>query len=232
MTPHHACGRAGRACITVSVFDRRAAAARTRRRRDRRERHGRMTDRDVGGGPCAERGERTEQQRGGPRRGTEYAARPARRFPTGPERAPGSGPEGGRTPPPHPAPRGPALGAGGPPRPARPPAALPRRGPGRHRRTPRLRGPHQRPDPLRPRRPLHRDRPRRLPQGRGPRLHRPPAPPPHPRPHEATSGRGLLLVEALADDWGVSRHGVGKAVWFELGPVQDGAEYGGRTDAA
>ncbi|WP_257002765.1 ATP-binding protein, partial [Streptomyces albidoflavus] len=43
---------------------------------------------------------------------------------------------------------------------------------------------------------------------------------------------GLLLVEALADDWGVRRHGVGKAVWFELGPVQDGAEYGGRTDAA
>lgn len=53
-----------------------------------------------------------------------------------------------------------------------------------------------------------------------------------PRPHEATSGRGLLLVEALADDWGVRRHGVGKAVWFELGPVHDGAEYGGRTDAA
>ncbi|MBT2884071.1 ATP-binding protein, partial [Streptomyces sp. McG5] len=41
-----------------------------------------------------------------------------------------------------------------------------------------------------------------------------------------------LLVEALADDWGVRRHGVGKAVWFELGPVQDGAEYGGRKDAA
>ncbi|UQI49462.1 ATP-binding protein [Streptomyces sp. HU2014] len=33
----------------------------------------------------------------------------------------------------------------------------------------------------------------------------------------ATSGRGLLLVHALADGWGVRPHGVGKAVWFELG---------------
>ncbi|WKX73137.1 ATP-binding protein [Streptomyces sp. XD-27] len=33
---------------------------------------------------------------------------------------------------------------------------------------------------------------------------------------EATSGRGLLLVHALADAWGVRTHGVGKAVWFEL----------------
>ncbi|WP_308312786.1 ATP-binding protein [Streptomyces sp. ISL-11] len=33
----------------------------------------------------------------------------------------------------------------------------------------------------------------------------------------ATSGRGLLLVHSLADDWGVRPHGVGKAVWFELG---------------
>lgn len=32
----------------------------------------------------------------------------------------------------------------------------------------------------------------------------------------ATSGRGLLLVEALAERWGVDVHGVGKAVWFEL----------------
>ena len=35
----------------------------------------------------------------------------------------------------------------------------------------------------------------------------------------ATSGRGLLLVEAMADRWGVDVHGVGKAVWFEL-PVE------------
>ncbi|MBH1938418.1 ATP-binding protein [Streptomyces sp. AV19] len=32
----------------------------------------------------------------------------------------------------------------------------------------------------------------------------------------ATSGRGLLLVDSLADCWGVRAHGVGKAVWFEL----------------
>nr|WP_240003694.1 ATP-binding protein [Streptomyces cinnamoneus] len=32
----------------------------------------------------------------------------------------------------------------------------------------------------------------------------------------ATSGRGLLLVHALADGWGVRAHGVGKSVWFEL----------------
>ncbi|MEU8581386.1 ATP-binding protein [Streptomyces abikoensis] len=32
----------------------------------------------------------------------------------------------------------------------------------------------------------------------------------------ATSGRGLLLVHALADGWGVRSHGVGKSVWFEL----------------
>ncbi|MEV6210747.1 ATP-binding protein [Kitasatospora sp. NPDC051914] len=34
----------------------------------------------------------------------------------------------------------------------------------------------------------------------------------------ATSGRGLLLVEALADDWGVQLRGDGKVTWFELGP--------------
>ncbi|MBG7698871.1 ATP-binding protein [Streptomyces sp. MC1] len=32
-----------------------------------------------------------------------------------------------------------------------------------------------------------------------------------------THGRGLLLVQSLADDWGVRPHGVGKSVWFELG---------------
>ncbi|MBC2877543.1 ATP-binding protein [Streptomyces sp. TYQ1024] len=32
----------------------------------------------------------------------------------------------------------------------------------------------------------------------------------------ATSGRGLLLVQALADAWGVRTHGTGKTVWFEL----------------
>ncbi|MFB6848520.1 ATP-binding protein [Streptomyces sp. NPDC056373] len=34
---------------------------------------------------------------------------------------------------------------------------------------------------------------------------------------EGTNGRGLFLVESLADAWGVRPHGVGKAVWFELG---------------
>ncbi|MEV6113085.1 ATP-binding protein [Streptomyces sp. NPDC052109] len=32
-----------------------------------------------------------------------------------------------------------------------------------------------------------------------------------------THGRGLVLVQSLADAWGVRPHGVGKAVWFELG---------------
>ncbi|GHJ34926.1 ATP-binding protein [Streptomyces sp. TS71-3] len=35
---------------------------------------------------------------------------------------------------------------------------------------------------------------------------------------DETSGRGLLLVEALADRWGVRdrAHGIGKTVWAEL----------------
>ncbi|MFF2848279.1 ATP-binding protein [Streptomyces sp. NPDC058001] len=33
---------------------------------------------------------------------------------------------------------------------------------------------------------------------------------------DGTSGRGLFLVEALADAWGVLGQGVGKVVWFEL----------------
>ncbi|MFJ9691771.1 ATP-binding protein [Kitasatospora sp. NPDC101183] len=32
----------------------------------------------------------------------------------------------------------------------------------------------------------------------------------------ATSGRGLQLVEALADSWGVQLRGEGKVTWFEL----------------
>ncbi len=36
---------------------------------------------------------------------------------------------------------------------------------------------------------------------------------------EATSGRGLALVEALSSAWGVdtSRNGAGKEVWFQVG---------------
>ncbi|MFG1670078.1 ATP-binding protein [Streptomyces sp. Y7] len=33
---------------------------------------------------------------------------------------------------------------------------------------------------------------------------------------DGTSGRGLILVQSLADTWGVRTHAVGKAVWFEL----------------
>ncbi|MFJ6214090.1 SpoIIE family protein phosphatase [Streptomyces sp. NPDC092296] len=33
---------------------------------------------------------------------------------------------------------------------------------------------------------------------------------------QASSGRGLLLVQALADDWGVQPRGEGKVTWFEL----------------
>ncbi|MGW4894473.1 ATP-binding protein [Kitasatospora sp. NPDC004240] len=37
-----------------------------------------------------------------------------------------------------------------------------------------------------------------------------------PEAEYATSGRGLMLVEALADDWGVQLRGDGKVTWFEL----------------
>ncbi|MER6134901.1 ATP-binding protein [Streptomyces sp. NPDC001815] len=37
-----------------------------------------------------------------------------------------------------------------------------------------------------------------------------------PNADDGTHGRGLVLVQALADAWGVRMHGVGKAVWFEL----------------
>lgn len=34
---------------------------------------------------------------------------------------------------------------------------------------------------------------------------------------DAESGRGMQLVEALADEWGVTRHaGDGKTVWFDV----------------
>ncbi|MFG2551438.1 ATP-binding protein [Streptomyces sp. NPDC048581] len=38
-----------------------------------------------------------------------------------------------------------------------------------------------------------------------------------PNADNGTNGRGLVLVQSLADAWGVRAHGVGKAVWFELG---------------
>lgn len=42
----------------------------------------------------------------------------------------------------------------------------------------------------------------------------------HPAPRVAepygTHGRGLLLVERVANDWGIDRADPGKSVWFEL----------------
>ncbi|MFF4649149.1 SpoIIE family protein phosphatase [Streptomyces sp. NPDC001380] len=38
---------------------------------------------------------------------------------------------------------------------------------------------------------------------------------------QASSGRGLMLVEALADSWGVEPRGSGKRMWFELGTTAD-----------
>ncbi|MEV7679119.1 ATP-binding protein [Streptomyces sp. NPDC088341] len=52
---------------------------------------------------------------------------------------------------------------------------------------------------------------------------------PQPRPAdlEAPTGRGLLLVEALADEWGVAdRDGPGKVVWAALS-VRDAASSAG-----
>ncbi|ROQ33017.1 serine phosphatase RsbU (regulator of sigma subunit) [Streptomyces sp. PanSC19] len=42
----------------------------------------------------------------------------------------------------------------------------------------------------------------------------------------ASSGRGLVLMEMLADAWGVDPRGEGKAIWFELNEPEAGAEPG------
>jgi len=34
--------------------------------------------------------------------------------------------------------------------------------------------------------------------------------------HNATSGRGLRIVEALADHWGITPTADGKTIWFEI----------------
>lgn len=34
---------------------------------------------------------------------------------------------------------------------------------------------------------------------------------------DSTGGRGLLLVHAVCDEWGVSQHGDGKDVWLRVG---------------
>ncbi|MEU9361926.1 ATP-binding protein [Streptomyces sp. NPDC048301] len=38
-----------------------------------------------------------------------------------------------------------------------------------------------------------------------------------PNADDGTHGRGLLLVQNLADCWGVTAQALGKVVWFELG---------------
>ncbi|MFB6643488.1 ATP-binding protein, partial [Streptomyces chartreusis] len=40
-----------------------------------------------------------------------------------------------------------------------------------------------------------------------------------PNADDGTHGRGLVLVHALADAWGVTAHALGKVVWFELNVV-------------
>ncbi|MYS06906.1 SpoIIE family protein phosphatase [Streptomyces sp. SID6041] len=40
----------------------------------------------------------------------------------------------------------------------------------------------------------------------------------------ASSGRGLVLMEMLADAWGVDPRGEGKAIWFELNEPESGRE--------
>jgi len=36
-------------------------------------------------------------------------------------------------------------------------------------------------------------------------------------PEDATSGRGLQVLEHVADNWGIERVAGGKSIWFELG---------------
>ncbi|MFI9150940.1 SpoIIE family protein phosphatase [Streptomyces sp. NPDC053367] len=43
----------------------------------------------------------------------------------------------------------------------------------------------------------------------------------------ASSGRGLVLIELLADEWGVAPRGEGKSIWFELCEGEDATLYDG-----
>lgn len=47
-------------------------------------------------------------------------------------------------------------------------------------------------------------------------------PPPPTTPVDATSGRGLVMVQALADRWGIDGTQHGKCIWFELPIVRYG----------
>ncbi|QMU74987.1 ATP-binding protein [Streptacidiphilus sp. PB12-B1b] len=49
---------------------------------------------------------------------------------------------------------------------------------------------------------------------------------------EATSGRGLEMVDCLTDRWGWYPDGAGKRVWCEIEPGQAGAPAGAPGDAA
>jgi PAS domain S-box-containing protein len=66
---------------------------------------------------------------------------------------------------------------------------------------------------------------------------------PSPRRYAATAGtgRGLLMLESMVDDWGVNRHRAGKTVWFRISrsendledpvePTNDPARRSGRRD--
>jgi anti-sigma regulatory factor (Ser/Thr protein kinase) len=52
-------------------------------------------------------------------------------------------------------------------------------------------------------------------------------PEPVPSSEERAGGRGLLLVEAFASDWGVQVQQGGKTVWFELAPMHSPQDEGG-----
>ncbi len=53
------------------------------------------------------------------------------------------------------------------------------------------------------------------------------------RPGElASSGRGLMLVELLADAWGVDPRGEGKSIWFELYESGEASEGGASEEDA
>ena len=41
-----------------------------------------------------------------------------------------------------------------------------------------------------------------------------------PSPPDATSGRGLALISAVAGAWGMENRGDGKVVWAEIGPAE------------
>lgn len=46
------------------------------------------------------------------------------------------------------------------------------------------------------------------------------------------AGRGLLLVEALADEWGVEQHANGKSVWFTLAAPADWSSSHDRAESS